>query len=131
MGFVTWLIDKILQARDARIKIKVLVHEACFFGDPKNVLYYFVKIINLSSKSKFTITHIWAKDGSQEKEILNPEKPLPYKLEESDIWETWFPKDIIGDQMNIYENVRVVLSNGKEYKSKKNLDVRPAGSIAK
>jgi len=127
----TWLVDKILQALDARTKIKVLVHEAFFIGDPKREPYYFVKVINLSSETSFTITHVWVKDGSKEIDIINPHRPLPRKLEKSDIWETWFRKDLIEDQNNVFRNVRVVLSNGREYKSKKNLDVRPAGYIAK
>lgn len=129
MSFLTWLADKILQARDARIKIQVLVHEASLVGDPKREPYYFVKVINLSLYTTFTITHIWVKDGSEEIDIINQGAPLPHKLGKSEIWETWFRKDIIKDQNNVFENVRVVLSNCKEYKSKKNLNVRPAGSI--
>ena len=39
-------------------------------------------------------------------------------------------KDIIEDQNGVFENVRIILSNGKVYKSKKNKDVRPVGFIA-
>ncbi len=130
MSFLTWLADKILQARDARTKIEVLVHEAFFIGDQNKELHYFVKVVNLSPGTTFTITHIWVKDDSEDIDIINPHTPLPYKLEKSEIWETWFKKNIIKDQNNVFENVRVVLSNGKEYKSKKNTNVRPAGFIA-
>ena len=100
----TWLVDKILQVIKARTKINVLVHEAFLIGDPKREPHYFVKVVNLSPETMFTITHIW---------------------------ETWFRKDIIKDRNNVFKNVRVVLSNGRVYKSKKNLDVRPAGFVAK
>lgn len=126
----TWLIDKILQARDSRAKVRVLVHEAFFVGGQNKDPFYFVKIINCSPETMFTITHIWVKDSSREVDIINQERPLPHKLEKSDIWETWFPKDIIEDQNSVFENVRIVLSNGKVYKSKKNKDVRPVGFIA-
>lgn len=130
MSFFTWLADKILQARDARTKIEVLVHEAFFIGGQNKEPHYFVKIVNLSPETTFTITHIWVKDNSREIDIINPHTPLPHKLERSEIWETWFRKDIIKDQNNVFENVRVILSDTKEYKSKKNTNVRPAGFIA-
>lgn len=128
MDFLMWLVGKVLQSWDSRAKIKVLVHEAYFIGgkDP----HYFVKVINCSTEKMFTITHIWIKDRSKEIEVLNPERPLPHKLERSDIWETWFIKDIIEDQGSVFENVRVVLSDGKVYKSIKNNDVRPVGFVA-
>ncbi len=124
-----WFVDKILQALDSRTKIKVLVHEA-FFTDQSPEPFYFVKVSNLSPNNIFTITHIWVKDIGKEIDILNPSKPLPHKLGTSDIWETWFPKSIITDKNNVFNNVRVVLSNGKTYKSKRNLKVRPTGFIA-
>lgn len=130
MGF-TWLADKILQAIDARTKIKVLVHEAFFIGDQSREPYYFVKVVNLSPEITFTITHVWVKDSSGEIDIINPNTPLSHKLKKSDVWETWFRKDVIRDHDNIFKNVNVVLSNGKKYKSRKNLNVRPAGYIAK
>jgi len=125
-----WLADKILQALDERVKVRVLVHEAFFIGGQNKEPYYFIKIINCSAKTMFTITHIYVKDGSKEIDLINPAKPLPHKLEKSDIWETWFRKDIIEDQNNVFNNVRVVLSDGKIYKSKINESVRPAGFIA-
>ena len=124
-----WLIDKILQVVDTKVKIKVLVHEG-FFIEKNRELYYFVKITNLSPQNIFTITHVWVKDKSKEIEIINPARPLPHKLSSSDTWETWFSKDIIEDKNNVFKKVRVVLSNGKTYKSEKNIDVRPAGFVA-
>lgn len=131
MGIITWLIDKILQALDIRTQIKVLVHEAFFdFGGPINESHYFIKIINLSPTAVFTITHVWAKDGGREIDIRNLDTPLPYTLGPSEVWETWLKKSLIKDQINIFENVRAVLSNGKEYRSKKNTGVRPIGLVA-
>lgn len=124
----TWLTDKILQALDARAKVKVLVHEAYFLDGQNKEPHYFVKIANCSSETMFTITHIWVKDGKKEIEIMS--RLLPHKLEKSDIWETWFQKNIINDQNNVFNNVRVVLSNGIVYKSRKNTKVRPVGFIA-
>ncbi len=124
----TWLTDKILQTLDARAKVKVLVHEAYFLDIQNKEPHYFVKISNCSSETTFTITHIWVKDDKKEIEIMS--RQLPRKLEKSDIWETWFPKNNINDQHNIFNNVRVVLSNGKVYKSRKNTKVRPVGFIA-
>jgi hypothetical protein len=124
----TWLADKILQARDARTKVDVLVHEAYLTGD--NRPQYFVKVVNLSPMTEFTITHIFAKDGSHEIDILNPQRPLPYTLNKTKMWETWFPKSLINDHNKIFENIYIVLTNGKEYKSRKNKTVRPKGFIA-
>lgn len=127
---LTWFTDKILQALDARAKVKVLVHEAFFKDSYNREPYYFVKVINSSPEAVFTITHIWIKDGLREIDIINKERPLPQKLEKSDVWETWFRKSNIRDQKNTFKNVRVELSNGKIYKSKKNKKVRPEGFIA-
>ena len=126
---ITWLIDKILEALDGTPNVKVLVHEAFLVGKDQTP-YYFVKVINSSPKNIFTITHVWVKDYNKEIDILNQERHLPHKLEASDIWETWFSKELIEDKDNIFKNVRVVLSNGKTYKSKKNSNVRPLGSVA-
>jgi len=128
---LTWLADKILQVRDARTVVSVLVHEAFIIGDPSQTPQYFVKVINNSPNNVFTITHIWVKDGTSDKDILNHQRPLPHKLDKSDIWETWFPKNTITDHQNVFSNVHVVLSSGKEFTSKKNTTVRPVGSIAR
>ena len=130
MNLLTWIADKILQALDFRTKVTVLVHEAFFIGSQNKEPHYFVKVANCSSETTFTVTHIWIKDDDKEIDVINQERPLPHKLEKSDIWETWFRKDIVKDQKNIFNNVRVVLSNGKVYKSKENKTVRPAGFIA-
>jgi hypothetical protein len=125
----TWLVDKILQTRDSKTKVKVLVHEAFFLDDLKKEPYFFVKVVNLSHIEPITITHVWVKD-SPDLEILNSETPLPYKLEKTDTWETWFKRDQIKDTNNIFNNVRIALSSGKEYKSRKNIKVRPRGFTA-
>lgn len=127
---ITWFIDKILQARNARTRVQVLVHEAYIIDDPTKTPQYFVKVVNQSPDTDFTITHIYAKDSTQEIDILNPQRLLPYTLSKTKIWETWFPKSRINDHNKIFENVYVVLTNGKEYKSKKNETVRPKGFIA-
>lgn len=124
----TWLIDKILQIIDTRTKINVLVHEAFLVGE--NEPKYFIKITNLSPQNIFTITHIWAQDGKNEFDVLNINRPLPHKLETSEQFETWFDKSNVNDHKNIFKNIRVVLSNGNIYKSKKNTSIRPSGFIA-
>jgi len=129
MSFLTWIADKILQARDARTKVDVLVHEAYLAGD--NTPQYFVKVANLSAETEFTITHVFAKDGSREIDILNPQRPLPCTLTKTKMWGTWFPKSLISDHNKIFENIYVVLTNGKDHKSRKNETVRPAEFIAK
>lgn len=126
----TWLADKIMQARDARTEVRVLVHEACFTDDPNRTPYYFVKVVNLSPETEFTITHVFAKDGTKEIDILNSQRPLPQTLTRTKTWETWFPKSWINDHNKIFDNVYIVLTNGKEYKSRKNNTVRPEGFIA-
>jgi hypothetical protein len=108
--------------------IKVLVHEA-FLGNSTEPMY-FVKVTNLSTKSIFTITHIYVKDKKNDLDLLNIDRPLPYKLSASKQWETWFAKSKIIDNKRIFKNVRIVLSNGKTYKSNKNSKVRPIGFVA-
>lgn len=122
------MVSKILEALDFRRKIKVLVHEAFMTGDSDP--YYFIKITNLSNKNIFTVTHIWVKDGLKEIDIINPNRVLPHKLEVSEQWETWIPKNYISNHKDIFKNFRVVLSDEKVYKSKENKKVRPSGHIA-
>lgn len=126
----TWFVDKILQIRDSMVKIKVLVHEAFFLNDPKKEPYFFIKVINLSYNTPATITHVWIEDGATRLDILNSERPLPRKLEKTDIWETWIKKELVKDCDNIFDNVRVLLSSDKKYKSRKNLKVPPTGFVA-
>lgn len=130
MEIFLWLGSKILSIFDSRTKIRVLVHEASFIGSSNENPYYFVKVINSSRETIVTIQHIWIKDYLQEIEVLNTQKPLPHKLDKSDIFETWFPKSSIKDQQKVFNNVHVVLSNGKTYRSTFNKDVRPAGHVA-
>lgn len=124
-----WLVDKLLQILDNKVKISVLVHEAYLIN--KNVPKYFVKVTNLSPQNIFTITHVYVKDKNKEIDILNPNRPLPHKLNPSEQWETWFDKELIEDSKTIFDNVYVVLTNRKKpYKSRKNTSVRPAGFVA-
>lgn len=125
---IQWLIDNILKALDYRTILKVLVHEGFIIGDTQP--YYFVKIINLSREKEPVITHIWARDVDKEIDLINPQRPLPYKLGKSAVWETWFSNDLIRDTNKIFTNVNVEISDGKIYKSHKNLRVRPVGFIA-
>lgn len=107
-------------------RISVLVHEASFIGS--NDPMYFVKVTNLSPNEIFTITHVYINDSEKEIDLLD--KPLPHKINPSEQWETSFPKSKIKDNKNIFRNIRVDLSNGKIYKSTKNLKIREVGYIA-
>ena len=124
--FMKWLINKILQAWDARTVLKVLVHEAIFVG--QSIPFYFIKVINCSPEKVLTITHIWVEENRKKIHILS--NPLPYTLDKSDVWETWIAKELINDHINIFKNFRVMLSDGKICKSKKNLNVPSAGFVA-
>lgn len=127
--FITWLVDKYLQYLNYKTRVKVLVHEAFFENDINQEPYYFVKITNQSRENYINITHIWVAEKPNI-EILNYHTVLPHKLKQAETWETWFKKSLIKDHKNIFNNVRVVLSSGKEYKSKKNYKVRPRGFVS-
>lgn len=126
----TWLVGKVLEARDARKDVRVLVHLAYFTHDKTAKPYYFIKVANLSPNSKFTITHIWVGDGKNKVNILNIQRPLPHKLEPSDTWETWIPKELVKEQKDVFKKFQVMLTDGKVYKSKKNTNVPSAGFVA-
>jgi hypothetical protein len=121
-----WLIDKILEVWHARTDLRVLVHEAYF--QKNNKPFYFIKIINNSPNKVLTITHVWVKEN---KDVPILSNPLPRKLNVSDIWETWIEKRLVSDHENIFKNVRVMLSNGRTYKSKMNVSVPPIGYVAR
>jgi len=128
MGIFTWLADKFLDIADSRIKVRVLVHEGYFLNNPTP--YYFVKVMSLSPKTPITITHAWVVDGKEKKDFINLKRPLPYKLSQSDQWETWLPKNSIVNRKNIFRNVRILLSNNKICKSRKNKGVPSMGYVA-
>ena len=66
----------------------------------------------------FTITHMWIKDSSREIDIINQERPLPHKLEKSTFGRHGFGRILLKIKI-MFQNVRIELSNGKIYKSRK------------
>jgi hypothetical protein len=125
VSFLIWLVLKLF-TNIFKSPVIVLVHEAIFDG--QNNPMYFIKVTNGSSKNIFTVTHVYVKDKNVDLEVLN--KPLPQKLDASEQWETWIEKSKITDKKKVFINVRVVMSSGKIYKSRKNKSVRPAGFVA-
>lgn len=123
---MVWIVDKILEALDARNKVNVLVHEAFFDNDPRP--HYFIKISNQSAKNTITVTHVWIEDNKNKISVMT--NKLPVTLLPSEIWETWILKDLIENQDDIFKNVRAMLSSNKVYNSKKNKKVPSQGYVA-
>lgn len=127
--FIAWF-AKTLWNRFRKTKIRVLVHEAYFRNRNDHKPYYFIKVANLSTKYKATISHVWVIDGNKNLNLINNERILPYKLEPSDEWETWVEKNKVINQSKIFKNVRVKLTNGKIVKSKHHKNVPEEGHVA-
>lgn len=127
--FIAWISKIIWQAAN-KTKVKVLVHEAYFQNTNDHNPYYFIKVANLSTKHAITITHAWIKDANKNLHLINNERKLPHKLEPSDEWEVWIRKDKVVDQIKIFKNVRIKLTNNKIIKSKRNKKVPEEGYVA-
>lgn len=128
-SILTWLVDKVLQARDSRLSVNALAQEAFLVGDPNQIPHIFVKVTNNSLTRDVTVTHVWYQGESNRIDILNPQRVLPFTIKPTKQWETWFPRPS-GDLDSILNKVHVRLSNQQELISTKNKDVPPAGFIA-
>lgn len=126
VGTIFYLL-KIIISRIQK-KLSVLVHKAYFVES--STPYYFVKVINLT-KDDLEITHVWFKTNP-EIHIIKQERPLPFRLKPNETWETWIKAENIPEKMKKrpFDKVRVMLSNGKIYSSKKNNNVPSMGNVA-
>ena len=107
-----------------------MVHRAFFtHGYDDKRQQFFIWVTNLSSKREVEITHIWFQTNPR-KDVLNPERPLPKRLQLDERWETWIPVADVPTEDDLERKVRVQLSNGKVVKSRLNKDVPPTGHVA-
>lgn len=106
-------------------KLRVLVHRGYFSGNP--VEYFFIKIVNITSKVNIVVTHVWYKNG-QRIDILN--RPLPVRIKSNGIWETFIPSVNITNENDVFQHFHVLISTGEVFDSEHNKDVPPVGYIA-
>ena len=106
-----------------------MVHRAFFKDGYDKGQQFFIWVTNLSSERDIEFTHIWFKTNPR-KDILNPERRLPKRLQPDERWETWIPVADVPTEYDLERKVRVLLSNGKVVKSLPNPDVPPEGHLA-
>jgi hypothetical protein len=136
MGLFLWIIDRIVVRQQKRRRVKVLVHQAVFFGrDPAtgrtigSEPHYFVKVTNLSETREIEITHIWI-DGNPQVHLMNPARPLPARLRPDETWEDWVRVADVTHVSKVERAFRIRLSNKQVIKSRPNKDVPPVGYLA-
>ena len=111
-----------------RRRIRVLVHRAFFLNNPEE--YFFINVTNLSRDRAIEITHIWFQ-SHPEVHVLNPNRPLPKRLEPDETWETWIrvndlPANYRDDAFTL---ARVRMSTGSVAYSQRNINVPPVGAV--
>src|SRR6266498_1829168 len=86
MGLFLWIIDRIVVRQQKRRRVKVLVHQAVFFGrDPAtgrtigSEPHYFVKVTNLSETRRLK-SPISGSTEIPQVHLMNPARPLPARL---------------------------------------------------
>jgi hypothetical protein len=143
VGIATWAVDQLWRWRQGRRKVRVLVHQAVFLKSDRGagtavvpvgtdghpVLFWFVKVANLSATRDVTITHLWV-EGVPKVVPMIPERPLPARLRPDEEWEGWVPADSVAHVADPARAFRVRLPNGKVLRSRPNKDVPPVGFVA-
>jgi hypothetical protein len=111
-------------------KVLVRVHRA-FFEDPHRDKrqQFCIWVTNLSPQRIVEITHIWF-ETNPPAHILNPERPLPKRLQLDERWETWIPVADVPAEDDLDWKVRVSLSNDEVVKSLPNPNVPSRGFVA-
>ena len=109
-----------------QITAQVRVHRAFFENSP--VEFYFVNVVNPSAISDVVITHVWY-GGSVRIDILNPDRPLPQRLQPRQPWETWIAVHEVPRDRDAFYNFRVKVSTGEEFASEHARDIPPRGFV--
>ena len=130
MSFITSLIGWVLQALDARRRVRCTVHKAVFSNAPQNE-HFFITVTNLSHAKELEITHIWF-DTTTRIDVMNPARPLPKRFKPDETWTTWIEVTRIPatDRDDTYTKARVRLSTGKIVTSHKAKEIPPQGNVA-
>lgn len=109
--------------------LRLRVHRARFINTPTEC--YFINATNLSPNRVVEITHAWYEDGNHHISVMQPSRRLPKRLELDESWETWIELEKIpeANRATAYQNFRARISTGTVFKSEKNPDVPPYGSV--
>jgi hypothetical protein len=103
-------------------------------SDDESYEQFYIKITNLSPKRPITITHVWVESLDRSKDdvqIMNPERPLPARLELDDQYETWIPvSDVPESELGAEWRFHVKLTSDKTIRSRPNRKVPPSGYVA-
>ena len=124
------LVGWILQALDARRRVRCTVHKAALSNAP-DIEHAFIKVTNISATKDVEITHVWF-DTHPRVDVMNPHRRLPKRLKPDETWETWIETSEIPEQErhDCFERARVRLSVGRIIRSKKGKDIPPNGYVA-
>ena len=119
-----------------RRRVKVLVHQAVFFGrDPAtgrtigSEPHYFVKVTNLSETRRLK-SPISGSTEIPQVHLMNPARPLPARLRPDETWEDWVRVADVTHVSKVERAFRIRLSNTQVIKSRPNKDVPPVGYLA-
>jgi len=129
LGPLLWIFDRLQGLQQTRRRVRVLVHRGVFLEDPESVLYYFVKVTNLSQARDIEITHVWF-DAEPPVHLLMPARPLPTRLRPDETWEGWVKAAELAYVSDVARSGRVLLAGGKSVRSRRNKNVPAKGYIA-
>lgn len=106
--------------------LRVLAHRAHLIENPTEDLY-FIKITN-TTPVDVVVTHVWYEEG-QQVELIDDQ--LPARLLPNAMWETFVPVTRIPVDPDVFRHFYAELSTGERFASEHNVNVRPAGTVAR
>ena len=109
-------------------RVRFTTHQARFVSNP--TLHYFLNITNVDSVP-LEITHIWYEDAVHHVPVRRNSRPLPKRLEPSEVWSSWIPLGKLPQKarLNSYDRFKLRLSTGEVFVSEKEDTVPPYGSV--
>jgi hypothetical protein len=129
LGSLLGIFDRLVSFQQTRRRVRVLVHRGVFLEDPESMLYYFVKVTNLSSARDIEITHVWF-DADPPVNLMMPDRPLPTRLRPDETWEGWVEAAEVAHVSDVERSGRVLLASGKRVRSRRNKNIPSKGYVA-
>jgi hypothetical protein len=126
LAMIRYLVSLASSLHQSWRRVRVTAHRGYFLNNPNQQL--FITITNLSRSREVEVVRVWI-TGSSTVEVLS--QPLPKRLKTDERWETWVPISAISASDLPYAELRarVLLSSGKEIRSRHNTKVAPIGYV--
>ena len=113
-------------AEDDENEVRVRVHRAFLYSDPRTPSCFFVNVFNASSVRETTVTHVWFETHPRTHALARK----PGRVAPLSQWETWVEADALPFSLTRYEWLaRVQLADGRVIESVPREDVPEVGYV--